>query len=70
MHVDNEYVGEIKMNGDLPRSTKGDVINHGFGMRSMHMIAEKYGGTLTVAQQDHVFNLNILIPLPKQESRL
>ena len=70
MHVDNEYVGEIKMNGDLPRSTKGDAVNHGFGMRSMRMIAEKYGGTLTMTQQDHVFNLNILIPVPKQESGL
>ena len=67
IHVDNEYVGEIRMDGELPRSTKGDDLNHGFGMRSMRMIAEKYGGTLTVAQQDHVFNLNILIPVPEQE---
>lgn len=64
IHVDNEYVGTIRMDGDLPRSTKGDDLNHGFGMRSMRMIAEKYNGTLTVMQQDHVFNLNILIPVP------
>ena len=70
IHVDNEYVGEIRMDGELPRSTKGDDLNHGFGMRSMRMIAEKYGGTLTVAHQDHVFNLNILIPVPEQEDGL
>lgn len=69
IHVDNAYVGEIKMDGDLPKSTKGDDFNHGFGMRSMRMIAEKYGGTLTVVQQDNVFNLNILIPVPQQEGR-
>lgn len=68
-HVDNEYAGEIQMDGELPKSTKGDDLNHGFGMRSMRMIAEKYGGTLTVARQDHVFNLNILIPVPKQENK-
>ncbi len=65
MHVENEYVGKLRMDGDLPRSTKGDDLNHGFGMRSMRMIAEKYGGTLTVVQQGQVFNLNILIPLPE-----
>ena len=70
IHVDNEYVGEIRMDGELPRSTKGDDLNPGFGMRSMRMIAEKYGGTLTVAHQDHVFNLNILIPVPEQEDGL
>ena len=70
IHVDNAYVGEIKMDGELPKSTKGDDLNHGFGMRSMRMIAEKYGGTLTVVQQDNVFNLNILIPVPQQEGKL
>lgn len=65
MHVDNEYVGELRMDGELPQSTKGDDLNHGFGMRSMRMIAEKYGGTLTVAQEGRVFNLNILIPVPE-----
>ena len=64
IHVDNEYVGEIRMEGGLPQSTKGDPLNHGFGMRSMSLIAEKYGGTLSTAAEGNIFNLNILIPVP------
>ena len=64
IHVDNEYVGEIRMEGGLPQSTKGDTLNHGFGMRSMSLIAEKYGGTLSTAAEGNIFNLNILIPVP------
>lgn len=68
MHVDNEYTGEIRMDGELPRSTKGDDRNHGFGMRSMSLIAEKYKGTLSVAVSDNIFNVNVLIPVPKGNS--
>lgn len=65
IHVDNEYVGKIEMEGNLPKSTKGDPLNHGFGMRSMSLIAEKYNGTVSVAVEGNVFNLNILIPFSK-----
>lgn len=67
MHIDNEYVGNIEMTGGLPKSIKGDDFNHGFGMRSMRLIAEKYKGTLSVALQGTVFNLNILIPIQPGE---
>lgn len=62
IHVDNEYVGDIMMQNGLPVTAKGDPLNHGFGMRSMNLIAEKYNGTLSVVLKDHIFNINILIP--------
>lgn len=65
LHVDNKYIGDINMRCGVPKSTKGDDINHGFGMWSMRLIAEKYKGTLTVTAENKVFNLNVLIPVPK-----
>lgn len=67
MHVDNEFVGTIELRGELPKSTKGDDLNHGFGMRSMCLIAEKYKGTLSVGIEGNIFNLNILIPFPEEK---
>ena len=68
LHVDNKYVGNIEMKDGVPRSTKGDDVNHGFGMWSMRLIAEKYKGTLTVAAENGIFNLNVVIPAAKKET--
>lgn len=67
IHVDNEYTGELRMDDGLPRSTKGDDQNHGFGMRSICLIAEKYKGTVSVFTENNIFNLNILIPVSKRK---
>ena len=48
----------------LPRTTKKDTDYHGFGMRSIQLIAKKYGGMLTCSADDGVFRLALLIPLP------
>ena len=62
VHVDNYYNGELKFKGGVPQTSKGDSANHGFGIKSMRLIAEKYGGILRIAAEDNVFNLNILFP--------
>lgn len=41
-------------------TTKGDSDYHGFGMKSIKRIVEKYGGDLSVIAGDGVFNLNML----------
>ena len=49
----------------LPRTSKSDKSNHGFGLKSMKLIAEKYGGSLAISTEiKNLFLLNILIPLP------
>lgn len=68
LHVDNKYTGEIRMKDGIPKSTKGDDVNHGFGMWSMRLIAEKYRGTLTVAVEQGIFNLNVVIPVPAERT--
>lgn len=45
---------------DLPQTTMEDKQRHGFGLRSIRRIAEKYGGTMTVKNQHHWFRLTVL----------
>lgn len=60
IHVENPYSGQIVMESSLPKSQR-DERYHGFGMKSMERIVEKYGGTLAVKAQDGVFCLDILL---------
>ena len=45
----------------LPQTTKADKANHGFGMRSMRAIAERYGGALVARAEDGTFSLDIML---------
>lgn len=63
LSVRNVYAVEpVFDNGNL-RTSKGDEQNHGFGMKSIKLIAEKYGGEMSVSAVDGVFTLNMLFPL-------
>ena len=46
----------------LPVSGAGDDIYHGFGMRSMRAVAEKYGGEMLISTEDGMFLLTIILP--------
>lgn len=64
VHVENYCAAAPELAADgLPATTKGDRANHGFGTRSMRRIAESYGGALTVAAEDGVFKLDVMVPL-------
>jgi hypothetical protein len=62
IHIENWFEGEIKTENGLPRTTKQDKNSHGFGVKSMRMIAEKYGGNITFSTEDGIFALNLLFP--------
>lgn len=68
IHTENLYNAELTFRDGLPQTTKGDELSHGFGMRSIRMVAEKYRGSVTVQAEGGVFNLNILLPLPQEEA--
>lgn len=59
----NYYAGSIRMEGGLPVTSNRDRTLHGFGVKSMVMIVEKYGGTISFDAKDQIFNLNILFPI-------
>lgn len=60
--VENYYQGELRFDGPLPRTSKPDLDRHGFGLKSIQSIAEKYGGLLTVQAEDHIFLLRVALP--------
>lgn len=57
---DNYFDGTLTFRDGLPVTTKEDKNYHGFGMRSIRMIVQKYDGTLTTSVDGDVFHLNIL----------
>ncbi len=60
--ITNYYEGVIKEKDGLPVTTKeGEYGYHGFGMKSMKLIVEKYGGVLNYTTEGGKFNLNILL---------
>ena len=65
IHVENFFDGELSVGDDgLPLTSKGDSRNHGFGTRSMRMVVESYGGSLSVVARGDVFALDALVPMP------
>ena len=67
----NNYVETIPQFDDgLPVTTKKRKAYHGFGVKSMRHIAEKYGGYMNTSVENHVFMLQIVIPIPAEFSRL
>lgn len=65
IHTENFYEGELSFYSGLPQTTKQDKRYHGFGMKSIRMITEKYGGYLSVKADKGIFTLNILLPVPQ-----
>ncbi|MCU9614369.1 GHKL domain-containing protein [Caldibacillus lycopersici] len=63
IRFENYYEGKLKLDGDLPATTKNDPLNHGYGLKSIRYAVQKYDGVVNVAQKDNWFELKILMPL-------
>lgn len=62
VHVEN-YCNEVDFGEDgLPITDKTEQ-GHGYGMRSMRLVAEKYGGFLLAELRENMFVLDIVIPV-------
>ena len=51
----------IFKNDNLPRTTKKDNVKHGFGLKSIGQVAEKYGGAMNVSYEDGWFRVKVLL---------
>lgn len=68
--VENSYAEEPVMRGGMPLSAKkSEAGYHGYGVKSVKMIAEKYGGNFTLSAKDGIFRVSILFPVPKAEQK-
>ena len=60
IHIENFFAGPVALHGDEIATSKADELNHGFGLKSMKMLAEKYGGELLFGFDGDIFLLDIL----------
>lgn len=58
--IENSFTGKVVMQNALPQSLRE---GHGFGVKSMAMIAEKYNGYFSFEAKDEIFTLRIVLPL-------
>jgi hypothetical protein len=63
VHIENYCDKEIKFVDGLPVTTKSDKDEHGFGVKSMKNIVEKYGGHLRITVNDNTFSLDMLFSM-------
>lgn len=69
INVNNYCNCALKLDREgLPFTTKKDKDYHGYGLKSIKMIVEKYNGDLSVIIEDNVFNLNLFLPVPRSKS--
>lgn len=62
IHISNYFDGELQMEDGLPRTGKKEEEGfHGYGMKSMKLIAEKYGGSLSVSADGDLFTLDVYL---------
>ena len=54
--------------GGLPQTSKEQNGYHGFGVKSIQKIAEKYGGSMSVMIRDEQFIVSVLIPSGEKKS--
>lgn len=64
IRFENYFEGKLKLEGDLPTTTKLDTHYHGYGLKSIRYTVRKYNGVMNVNQKDNWFELKILIPIP------
>lgn len=66
--VENYCAQPSVFSDGLPVTSKKDRNYHGFGMKSMRYIAEKYGGSLIVSQENEKFVLAIVLSMRSVKS--
>lgn len=60
--VMNFFAGVLKIEDGIPQTSKTDEKGfHGYGMKSMQLIAQKYGGSLNASANADLFTLNIYL---------
>lgn len=62
LKIENSYEHMLNMSDDGIHTTKADDGYHGFGLKSIRLAVEKYGGTLSISTEGGLFRLNMLFP--------
>ena len=68
VHVENRCSREVQFQDGLPVTHKKDKTRHGFGVRSIVYIAEKYDGQVFMKAEDGKYLLDIMFSRSSQSS--
>lgn len=60
--MDNSYNGDIIEENGILKTTNAFRSNHGFGLKSVKHILEKYGGDLRTEYTSNMFSVSVVIP--------
>ena len=63
IRTENYCDEKVRFKNGMPVTTKKDRRLHGYGMKSMKKIVEKYGGSVMAGKVNNWFELKILIPM-------
>lgn len=61
IHCANPYVTEVQYENGKIVSTKTDRKEHGFGLKNIEAVAEKYKGCMNVNHNDGMFTVDVLL---------
>ena len=68
IHMENCYAGELKFVNGIPVTNKQDKNFHGFGIKSIRSIVDKYDGSMTIHAENGWFELRILFTEAEQQT--
>lgn len=63
IYEENYFAGALEFRDGLPVTTKSDRKNHGFGVKSIRHVVEKYHGSMEMGAHGQIFSVSILLPL-------
>lgn len=66
INIHNFYEHDLTFKDDMPQTTKEEKAFHGFGLKSVRYLCEKYGGDFSIKAEGGVFNINILFSLTNE----
>jgi hypothetical protein len=64
IHAENHFEDSLQFKDGLPVTTKEDKDSHGYGIMSVRHIVEKYNGSFSISTQDKLFQIDIILPIP------
>lgn len=64
IQCENYFDHKLEYRDGLPVTTKDDKSYHGYGLKSVIFVAEKYGGAVNIDTEGDVFTIGIVLPIP------
>lgn len=64
IRAENYFQDTLNYSGKTLLTTKADKEHHGYGLKSISLLVEKYAGTIKIYTEEEMFILDILFPTP------